>query len=131
MTFIRKLDRSEVRFLLITEEEIEAPDKDFDPECLEVIRKRVENGDLWGWCTALVKVYWLKAPNLATGEATLVACSYESAEDFKENSGYYGGMCDEALEDLQKNLDGYAKLLEPLVTIQSFETWLVEKTHEE
>ena len=132
MSFIRKLEKSEVRFLLLAEEEIEGPDRDFDPECLETIRKRIEEGDVWAWCTAIVKAVWTNTRHeVFTGEATLGACSYDSAEDFKKDSGQYESLCDEALADLQEHLNGYAESLESLITMQSFEAWLVEQIHEE
>lgn len=131
MSFIRKLEKNEVRFIVTTDEDDHAPDQDFDPECLKVIKKRMKEGSIWAWCTIVVRAHWNAQRNLCTGTATLGGCSYESEEDFRANSGYFEQMCDEALADLQENMEDHARLLEPLITQASYEEWLVEKTHEE
>lgn len=56
----------------------------------------------WGWCSARMEV---KLSSGEIGTAYLGNCSYLSAEDFVENSGYYSQMFDEAFKEAleQKN----------------------------
>ena len=65
----------------------------------QIIRRRKTN--IWAWCsvqiTARIGQY--------EGTSCLGACSYKSAKDFKENSGYYPQMEEEAIAELMKALE--------------------------
>ena len=123
-TFLRPLELEEVAFLCSCQEETESLDDAFDDEetrrhCREELRR----DNVWGWCEVTVRASW----NGFTGEAYLGGCSYKSKEDFVENSGYYEDMCMEAFNDLCDALEEAARQLEPLVTRESVDCWIVAK----
>ncbi len=61
----------------------------------------LSNSPDWGWCVVVVEVSF--GPFKA--EQSMGNCSYKSADDFKENSGYYMSMVEEALEDLNTEIE--------------------------
>lgn len=70
-----------------------------------ILRALVE-GCRWAWCCVKVEACY------AGFEATeyLGCCSYESKDDFIENSGYYEDMVETCLENLNEQLkDFYAR----------------------
>lgn len=62
--------------------------------------------DLWGWCQVEVKA---KLGSLS-GSAYLGSCSYEDEADFKRG-GYYEQMVEEAIEELQAQVDELYELI--------------------
>jgi hypothetical protein len=73
-----------------------------DQECEDEVLRKLGSGNQWAWC--VVKV---------TGQFRgleesdyLGCCSYESKEDFTQNSGYYCDMQSDILQRLQANVDG-------------------------
>jgi hypothetical protein len=129
MTFIRPICVSDVTFELKTEEEMEAPKKaDFGDEAGRIWDRLHFEGNKWAWCTVVVRATW----NGFVGEASLGECSYESEEDFLERAApEYDAMMVEAFNDLVDALEGAAQKLEPLVTRESVDEWLVSRIHAE
>lgn len=67
--------------------------------------KAIKPGSKWGWCT--VKLTAMATPQdgvQAFEDAYLGECSYESADDFAKNSGYYPSMVREAVEKVLKRI---------------------------
>lgn len=101
----RMLDAKDSRFTvtLSVEPEHLAPDYqndagEPDTEMYDLIQAGVDSGNPWAWCGVTVGVTFGTVD--LRGEDYLGACSYDSEEDFKENSGYYHGLVDGALQDL-------------------------------
>jgi hypothetical protein len=71
------------------------------------VDEMIEKHGLWGWCevTVTVRLGPLK------GEAQLGGCSYESDDDFVQNSGYYNDMVNEAIAELQNSIDATYTLI--------------------
>ena len=103
--FLPKLTAAEVEFSLeIVEEEGEVDFDSGQPKRDKKIRKeileRLESGDSWAWCTVVVtakRKSW-------EGVDSLGNCSYEDEADFCQEGGYYEGMKEYALEDLNNNI---------------------------
>lgn len=74
-------------------------EEDKDKFVKEVYR-RLEEGDLWAWCFVKVEVKYMGF----IGSTTLSEVSAANLEDFKENSGYYGDLLNEARTDCLKNI---------------------------
>jgi hypothetical protein len=54
----------------------------------------------WGWCTAQVSVRIVKnGLVIGQGQSHLGSCSYLSAADFIDNSGYFGSMVSDAIKE--------------------------------
>jgi len=83
-------------------------DRSFEDEIIEDL----EAGNPWAWC--LVRVTAGLEGSALRGVAYLGGCSYESEDDFKV-CGCYDDLRDEALLDLQRQVDDlFAKVgLEP------------------
>lgn len=60
----------------------------------------VDNGNQWAWCAVRVKAEL----SGFEGHAYLGCCSYANEEDFKKG-GYFEDMVDEALNDLQEQIE--------------------------
>jgi hypothetical protein len=67
-----------------------------DAETCANIRAWLESGNEWAWCVACVKVEY---KGIASTQY-LGACSYDGATDFRDNSGYWHDMCEEALAEI-------------------------------
>ena len=126
MTFIRALRPDEVTVELIAEPQDESPEACLDEEAAEWARDQLRRGNQWGWCTAVVRAKWRDF----AGEATLGGCAYRSEEDFVADSGYFDDMLVEAKNDLQRRLEETARALEPLVSRESVDDWLVSGVQE-
>jgi len=72
------------------------------------IHRALSRGNEWAWCCAKLTVSY---DSLESVEY-LGCCSYESAEDFKLNSGYYEDMIKEALNSIADSLIKYHRLVE-------------------
>lgn len=75
-----------------------------DRECEEWILGQLRDGNEWAWCAVTVRATWT-APSGREyrGEDRLGCCSYESERDFVRD-GYYTGMVDGAIADLNASL---------------------------
>lgn len=78
-------------------------DEEFNKQVEDEIIDRLERGDEWAWCDVMVVAKW----NGYEGKSSwLGGNSYKDKEDFVKNSGgYYSDLCDEALRDLENNVD--------------------------
>jgi hypothetical protein len=120
VTFIRTLRPDEVRFELFADPDDEGPEAMLDDEAACWAREQLKSGNRWGWCEARVVAEW----GGCRGEASLFGCSYASADDFMQ-SGYYEYMCMEAMNRLWSIMEDLARQLEPLVSRESVDEWLV------
>ncbi len=124
MPFIkfRNLLTEDVSFSLRLEEEHISPEQHFIEECknydddtvemIKGIKKRLSRGDLWAWCVVIVEAEW----NGMTGSTSLGCCSYDNEKDFKDD-GCFDDMCEEALDELNRNLRSKFYKIEPLLSI--------------
>jgi hypothetical protein len=124
-TFIRFPEIDQVKFQTRPEEEDYPPDFD-DPEMNRSIQEKVQSGNEWAWCTIVVSAVW----NGFVGEARLGGCSYESEENFLEDYAQHDWMMCDAYNDLLGALEKTAKSLEPLMTRESVNEWLVSQVQE-
>jgi len=68
------------------------------------IERRLNNGDYWAYGQLMVTAAW-KHPyteEVFTGEAYLGGVSYKDANDFIQNSGYFGDLAQEAYDEMVK-----------------------------
>jgi hypothetical protein len=84
-------DDTPVRGNLVCSDEPELDKRDED----EVFR-RLGRGDVWAWALVKVTAKW----NGFRAVTYLGGCTYDNEEQFMESGGYYEDMIDEALEDL-------------------------------
>ncbi len=113
---LRKLTPADVRFTITVEYE-EIPvrgafasgDDEADRECEDAIIKRLDQGDVWAWCTVFVTATWREHE----GRVNLGCCSYDDEADFKACM-YYADMCAQALDQLNAELENAASELAAL-----------------
>jgi hypothetical protein len=116
---VRKLVAGEVTFTVEVEAEdmpirgnaLASGDDAVDPAYENGINARLDQGDVWAWCTVWVTASW----GDFTGRANLGCCSYEGEGDFRTGGGYFEGMCADALEELNKEIAATVKGLEGLL----------------
>ena len=74
---------------------IDSGDDAQDKACEDSILKRLDNGDIWGWCCVEVKgtIAGLSTSNYLGG------CSYANESDFRKG-GYFKDMCTTVQADL-------------------------------
>jgi hypothetical protein len=74
---------------------------------VDAVDKMIEKHGLCGWCqvTVTVRLGPLK------GEAHMGSCSYESDDDFIQNSGHYNDMVRDAFVELQNSIDATYALI--------------------
>ena len=79
---------------------IASGDDEYDKTVEDELIRRVETGDVWAWASVSVTAKFgrFEAVNYLGG------CSYKDEADFINNSGYYEDMKDEAIEDLNAQL---------------------------
>lgn len=87
-----------------------AIDPKTDKEIAEWIRRELDSGNEWAWCTAEVRASF----GGLSASAYLGCCSYKSEADFKQEDGYYPQMVIEALDDLAGVLTSMKKTLQEL-----------------
>ena len=80
-------------------------DEDFDRHVESEILKRLEQDDVWAWATVCVTAEW----EALKENEYLGCCCYESEEDFRNNSGYFEEMVDQAITSLNTRLQGLYK----------------------
>lgn len=66
-----------------------------------------ETHGIWCWCDIVVEARYAGL----VGISTLGGCSYESEEEFKSIDGYYPDMVDEALAELQTQINNTYSLI--------------------
>lgn len=78
-------------------------DDELDKQVEDELIERVNNGDVWAWASVKVTA---SIPGIdLEGVDYLGGCSYKDEEDFKQPGGYYDGMKNEALADLERQLN--------------------------
>lgn len=108
---LRPLTKDEVFFKIEAIEEdfhYNDPGNHFSSEVIQGFKKMVEKAGLWGWCCVKVTANWKTSeasPRFESHPAYLGGASYLNEEDFIKNSGYYEQLCDEALDNLNKEID--------------------------
>lgn len=111
----RKIQASEVEFMIECLPEYEpvignalasGNDKE-DRECEDQIIADLESGNEWAWCRVKVTA---RLGSLV-GVDYLGCCSYSSQADFSHPEGYLPQMKDEALADLQDQIDKLAPMV--------------------
>lgn len=103
-----KFNLSEVEYSLTVEMDemqvegnaLASGDDALDEKVENEIIERLNAGDVWAWACVKVTATW----NGIEGTDYLGGCSYKDEKDFKQNSGYYESMKDEALEDLKRTI---------------------------
>lgn len=74
-----------------------------NPELVKAFDNMVDAHDLWGWCVVRVRVAYTSS-NLHA-DIFLGECSYEDEEDFTKTSGYYDQMVEEAVQNLNNDIE--------------------------
>ncbi len=113
---MRKLTRDDVTITVKCEPEdmsiegncMASGDEDFDKECADEIRSKLEAGNDWAWCCVALTVSWqgFEASDYLGG------CSYDSEEDFRKPGGYFDDMVDAALEALNEKVQAAHNAME-------------------
>lgn len=106
---VRKLKPEEVSFKVgclpedarVRGNAVSSGNAEYDREVEDGIMEDLDRGNVWAWCTVVVSANW----NGYEGKAYLGCCSYKSRDDFIANSGYYEQMKDEALAELQREVE--------------------------
>ncbi len=81
------------------------------PECFQFcynVQEMIDEHGLWGWCSVHVAARF----GPLYGHAYLGGCSYKDEDDFKAG-GYFEQLRDEAIAELQWQIDELLELLEP------------------
>ena len=105
---MKKLTMQDVTFhLLPEEEEIHYSDQFADAMDVALIKSELNRGNEWAWFCAHVVAEWIDpATGVShTGHSYLGCCSHKDEKDFKSDDGYYPGMQQEALDDLNRQLE--------------------------
>jgi|SRR3954466_6357581 len=82
-------------------DEISSGDPLYDERNITEIRQRLENGDIWAWCTVKVTGTYR---GIIQSSDHLGGCSYQNAEDFIRHSGYYKDMQLQCIRSIQDQL---------------------------
>ena len=85
-------------------------DDAYDKEVEDGIITELEAGNEWAWAAVTVCAEYAGVEGLAY----LGGCSYADAKDFREHSGYYSDMVEEALSELANDLNRTHDQLEAL-----------------
>ena len=104
MTFLRRLEMHEVELSMSSMEDADFPDGH----------------------TVTVRARW----NGFQGSASGGPHWFDTEEEF-QSAGTKYDLCARALENLQEFLDRMAGRLEPLLTKESFDSWVVKKVQDE
>lgn len=98
----RTFDPDQAVVTILVYPELEEPeghfasgDDEFDKKTVAEIRRELEDGNQWAWCTVGVQVSWAGFDE----QEYLGACSYKDLEQFKQ-CGYMHDMVGEALDKL-------------------------------
>jgi hypothetical protein len=82
-------------------------DDDFDRQTEDRIISDLCSGNEWAWCTIKVTAHYAGLE----GCDYLGCCSYRNEDEFCQPDGYYPSMKDEAMRDLQEQIDSIAPLI--------------------
>lgn len=119
-TKLRKLTREDVDIIIETHPEwipirgnaILSDDPNYDRQVEDELIQRLSKGDIWAWCSVIVKAYW----NGFEGEDYLGACSCADEEDFKR-SDCYEDMVTVAINNLNYKVQSqFDKLYELVIS---------------
>lgn len=69
------------------------------------IRRNIDAGNIWAWCSVTVTARWLGH----SGSDSLGACSYASEQEFRAPGGYYDDMVKNALRELRDAIERSSK----------------------
>lgn len=122
MTY-RTLTRDDVTITVTAlEEDRHWSDDDFaDPSLHAAYQEQVDKYGLWGWCVVRVAVTWRGLPGVE-GAVYLGGCSYSGEEEFRnEQPGYFNGMVEDALVDLNGNVRAAMRMYEDAKALLSLE----------
>lgn len=105
------MNPEKIQIKLIAHPEDEAVEDAFQ-ECREstLVREIIEakESNLWKWC--IIELRATYGP--FSGSSYLGGCSYESGEDFKAANDYYDDMVQDAVMELQKEIETYRATIE-------------------
>ena len=117
---LRKLNVDDVEVKIFAEDEdipirgsFDSGDPKLDEETAKEIEARLNRGDIWAWCNVRVQVSYGSC--FVATSSHLGACSYKNEKDFVKNSGYYDSLVEEALDDLNVEVQETFEKLKPLV----------------
>jgi len=104
----RKFEPLEVEFVFDFRQEdipiegnaIASGNEKVDKEYEEQIRRDLEGGNDWAWCTVIMEARWAGF----TGRDTLGGCSYKDAQDFRQKDGYFEDMLHACVRDLIRQI---------------------------
>lgn len=82
-------------------------DEALDAKTEADIKERLNAGDIWAWCCVEVRASW----GGFVGRSYLGCCSYKSEEDFRKDSGQYNSLKQEALDDMQQDIESTERSL--------------------
>ena len=119
---MREIEKEDVEFRVSCLEEAmpvrgnatASGDPEFDREVEDEIIAKLDGGNPWAWCCVKVEAIFSTEDAPYVGEAYLGGCSYEDEDDFTAHSGYYEGLCEEALDDLNRKLRSLNRKLRSL-----------------
>jgi hypothetical protein len=74
---------------------------------VESVNSMIDKDDTWGWCQVTITAHF----GPFNGKAHLGGCSYESEQDFVENSSYYDQMVAEAIEEVQQEINAAYEMI--------------------
>ena len=102
-TFLAMVQQGYVITLDADWEQDVRPEKEFDKGIARQIRKEMDKGNVWAWCSVKVSVSaHLPADDETTADDYLGGCSYKDRNDFIVNSGYFVQMVRECYESLKQ-----------------------------
>lgn len=121
---IKVLTKEDVTFDVVAEKEDISPaasmrgaGKEEIDNFVAAVKEVRKKSRTWGWCCVRVTAKYKSL----TGDAYLGGCSYESKDDFINNSGYLQQLCTEALHNLNEEIQLKFQPLEDLVIIKNIE----------
>lgn len=102
---MKKLTAKDVRFTVTAEQDcipvrgnaLASGNAAMDRETEDEIIARLNRGDVWAWACVIVEAHYRGLKGLTS----MGACSYEDEADFRAD-GYFADMCEEALDDLNR-----------------------------
>lgn len=78
-----------------------AIDPETDQKTEDRIIERLESGDIYAWFIAKV---WAEKDGVESYPEYLGCCSYEGADDFIQNSGYFKDMAEQVVQNLLEEM---------------------------
>ena len=96
-------------------------DEETDRETETWIREELEAGNEWAWCSVKVSATVRSRGFEFQGAAYLACCSYRGIDDFCTPDGYYPDMCQEALGELDEQIQSFLSGLTSETLIRELE----------